>query len=137
MAKTLNILLVDDDIVDVMNIKRIFKQKNFPHSLHVAHNGEEALGLLHTKTIPTPHIILLDLNMPRMDGVEFLRNLRKNPLYKTTYVVVVTTSNEEFDKKRIEPYNVSEYLVKPLTSKTFADEVEMLNNSWQLVNFSD
>lgn len=137
MAKTLDILLVDDDIVDVMNIKRIFKQKNFSHSLHIAHNGEEALDLLHKKTIPPPHIIMLDLNMPRMDGIEFLHNLRKNPLYKKTYVVVLTTSNEEFDRKRTQPYNVSEYLIKPLLSKTFADEVELLNNSWQLVNFPD
>lgn len=137
MIKTLDILLVDDDIVDVMNIKRIFRQKNFPHSLHVAHNGEEALNLLHKKNIPTPHIIMLDLNMPRMDGIEFLHHLRKIPQYEKTYVVVLTTSNEEFDRKRTQPYNVSEYLIKPLISKTFADEVEILNNSWQLVNFPD
>jgi CheY-like chemotaxis protein len=136
MTKALNILLVDDDIVDVMNLKRIFKQKKFIHTLYTAHNGEEALELLYTRAIPIPHVILLDLNMPRIDGVEFLHTIRNHDAYKHIHVVVLTTSEEEEDKKRTQPYNVSAYIIKPLASKTFADEVDLLNNSWQMANFT-
>ena len=137
MTKKLNILLVDDDIVDVMNMKRIFRQKEFSHSLYIAHNGEEALQLMDENTIPMPHVILLDLNMPRMGGIEFLKVIRNNPRYQHIHVVVLTTSDEESYKRLTQQYNIAAYIIKPLLSKAFADEVHILNNSWQMVGFPD
>lgn len=137
MNKTLNILLIDDDIVDIMNMKRAFAKKGLQHPLHIAHNGEEALHMLDSQTIPVPHIILLDLNMPRMGGVEFLEIIRKHPVYKNIHVVVLTTSDEEADKIRAHQHNIAGYVVKPISGKAFSDQVDTLNNSWEIVNFPD
>lgn len=137
MSKALNILLIDDDIVDIMNMRRAFSKKELQHPLYIAHNGEEALHMLDNRIIPIPHVILLDLNMPKMDGVEFLEIIRKHPTYKNIHVVILTTSNEESDKIRTRQHNVSDYLVKPLCGKEFADQVDTLNNSWELSGFPD
>lgn len=133
----LNILLVDDDIVDIMNMKRAFIQKGLQHPLYIAHNGEEALYMMDNQLIPMPHVILLDLNMPRMGGVEFLEIIRKHPTYKNIHVVILTTSSEETDKTRAHQHDVSSYLLKPLCGKEFSEQVDTLNNSWEIVNFPD
>ncbi|MES2559338.1 MAG: response regulator [Bacteroidota bacterium] len=137
MSKALNILLIDDDIVDIMNMKRIFIQKKFQHPLYIAHNGEEALHMLNHQQIPLPHVILLDLNMPKMGGIEFLEIIRKHPVYKNIHVVVLTTSDEEADKIRARQHGISDYILKPLSGSTFSEQVDTLNNSWDVVNFPD
>ena len=100
--KLLNILLVEDDSVDVMNVQRAFKKNNITNPLHIAFNGVEALNMLRgsngrPKLNPKPRIILLDINMPKMNGLEFLRELRNDPELKTTTVLVMTTSNDDQD----------------------------------------
>lgn len=130
----LNILLVDDDEVDVMTVRRAFAKANIANQLFTATNGIEALELLRTDGIPTSRrLVLLDLNMPRMNGIEFLREVRSDPALQSLTVVVLTTSNE--DRDRVEAYqlNVAGYLIKPVTFQSFADVMATLNKYWTLM----
>ena len=132
--KTLHVLLVEDDQVDVMNVQRAFKKNNITNPLFIAGNGLEALELLRGGTIPKKNrIVLLDLNMPKMNGLEFLRELRNDAELATTPVVVLTTSNA--DKDRVEAYqlNVAGYLLKPVTFTSFVEVMATLNKYWTLV----
>lgn len=132
--KVLNILLVEDDEVDVMNIRRAFKKGNITNPLFVAGHGLEALEMLRGGAIPAARrLVLLDLNMPRMNGIEFLRALRADPELSPTPVVVLTTSDAERDK--VEAYNlhVAGYLLKPVTFSSFCDTMVSLNKYWALV----
>ncbi|MEY4544105.1 MAG: hypothetical protein RL685_300 [Pseudomonadota bacterium] len=131
--RELEILLVEDDALDVMNVRRAFKQNKLTNRIHVAQNGLEALEVLRNGSLPTRHLVLLDLNMPKMNGIEFLRELRADPNLQTTSVVVLTTSNE--DRDRIEAYklNVAGYLLKPVTFPSFVDLMAALNKYWTLV----
>jgi CheY-like chemotaxis protein len=132
--RALHILLVDDDEVDVMTVRRAFHKANITNQIYVAGNGLEALALLRDGTVPVQRrLVLLDLNMPRMNGIEFLRELRKDPQLQATTVVVLTTSNE--DRDRVEAYqlNVAGYLLKPVTFHTFAEVMATLNKYWTLM----
>jgi len=135
MEKLIHILLVEDDQVDVMNVKRAFKKSNISNPLHIAGNGLEALEVLRNETLPTPRIILLDLNMPKMGGIEFLRELRADPQLKNLSVFVMTTSNEENDKIEAYNLNVAGYILKPLSMNSFIDAVSTLNSYWKLCEF--
>lgn len=132
--RLLNILLVEDDEVDVMNVRRAFQKNRITNPLFVATNGVDALEQLRDGKIPRDRrIVLLDLNMPQMNGIEFLREIRKDPELKLLPVVVLTTSNDERD--RIEAYNlnVAGYLLKPVTFANFCDVMAALNKYWALV----
>ena len=132
--RALNILLVDDDEVDVMTVKRAFHKANIANPIFVASNGVEALALLRSGGIPPQRrLILLDLNMPRMNGIEFLRELRKDPEFAATTVVVLTTSNEDRDRVEAFQLNVAGYLLKPVTFHTFAEVMATLNKYWTLM----
>jgi CheY-like chemotaxis protein len=132
--RLLNILLVEDDEVDVMNVRRAFQKNKITNPLFVASNGVEALEQLRNGAIPRDRrIILLDLNMPQMNGIELLRELRRDPELNPTPVIVLTTSNDERD--RIEAYNlnVAGYLLKPVTFSNFCEVMAALNKYWALV----
>lgn len=132
----LNVLLVEDDEVDVMNVRRAFQQNHINNPLFVASDGVEALEKLRSGEVPRGRrIVLLDLNMPRMTGIEFLRELRKDPDLASTTVVVLTTSRD--DRDRIEAYdlNVAGYLLKPVTFSNFCEVMVALNKYWSLVEF--
>jgi CheY-like chemotaxis protein len=132
--RPLNILLVEDDDVDVMNVRRAFRQFHILNPLFVASDGVEALSMLRSGAVPTDRrLVLLDLNMPRMNGIELLRELRSDPSLHATPVVVLTTSDDERD--RIEAYNlhVAGYLVKPVTFASFCELMVTLNKYWMLV----
>jgi CheY-like chemotaxis protein len=132
--RALNIMLVDDDEVDIMNVKRAFARANIANPMFVAHNGIEALEALRSgKVPPARRLVLLDINMPRMNGIEFLREVRKDPDLQALCVVVLTTSNE--DRDRIEAYqlNVAGYLVKPVTFVNFVDVMATLNKYWTVM----
>ncbi|MBD2168663.1 response regulator [Calothrix membranacea FACHB-236] len=136
--RVINILLVEDDEVDVMNVKRAFKKVNITNPIYLANNGLEALNMLRgygdqPPAIPTERrLILLDLNMPKMGGIEFLQELRSDPRLKTTPVVVMTTSNQ--DQDRVEAYNlnVAGYILKPVTFSNFVEMMATLNRYWIL-----
>jgi len=134
--RILNILLVDDDDVDVMNVRRAFKKANVTNPIYSAGNGIEALEMLRGDTFPTRRrIVLLDLNMPKMNGIEFLGEVRKDPDLKTLAVVVLTTSNEERDRVQAYELNVAGYLIKPVTFVDFVHVMATLNKYWTLMEF--
>ena len=136
--RVINILLVEDDEVDVMNVKRAFKKYKITNPLYIAGNGIEALEMLRSQNNQSPTIpesrrlILLDLNMPKMNGIEFLNEIRNDDNLKRTPVIVLTTSDE--DKDRIEAYNlnVAGYILKPVTFSNFAEVMITLNKYWTL-----
>jgi CheY-like chemotaxis protein len=131
---SLNILLVEDDDVDVMNVKRAFDKNHITNPLFVAGNGLEALEKLRSGEVPQGRrIVLLDLNMPKMNGIEFLRELRNDPALAPTPVVVLTTSNNDRDKIDAFNLNVAGYLVKPVTFAEFSELMVTLNKYWTLV----
>ena len=132
--KMLNILLVEDDEVDVMNVRRAFQRNRIANPLFVAGDGVAALDMLRSGDVPRERrLILLDLNMPRMTGLEFLRELRREPAFHNTPVVVLTTSNDERDKIDAYDLNVAGYLLKPVTFVNFVEVMAALNKYWALV----
>lgn len=140
--KTVNILLVEDDEVDIMNVQRAFKKNSIQNPLCIARNGLEALGMLkgidgYEKIIPVPQIILLDINMPKMNGIEFLQEVRKDEELKSISVFMMTTSNDDQDKLEAYNLNVSGYVIKPLSFEKFVAAVSILNNYWQLCSRPD
>ena len=130
----MHILLVEDDDVDVMNVQRAFKKNHITNPLHLAGDGVEALRLLRDGTVPPGRrLVLLDLNMPKMNGIEFLRELRADPKLQTASVVVLTTSNEERDRIEAFKLNVAGYLLKPVTFQQFAEVMSTINKYWALM----
>lgn len=132
-SRELHILLVDDDEVDVMTVRRALTKARLTNPIHAASDGEEALALLRGGAVGPRRIVLLDLNMPRMTGIEFLQALRADPALHATAVVVLTTSNEERDKIEAYRLHVAGYLVKPVTFASFVDLMATLNKYWTLV----
>ena len=134
----INILLVEDDEVDGMNVRRAFKKGHITNPLYIAGDGIQALEMLRSNTRQPPifpserRLILLDLNMPKMDGIEFLKELRADPDLKQTPVVVLTTSNEDRDRVNAYDLNVAGYLLKPVTFATFVETMSALNEYWAL-----
>jgi len=126
MRKT--VLLVEDDYLDVENIKRTFKKLNLDPELHVAHNGVDALALLTQdgKKI-IPDIIILDINMPKMNGIEFLKIIKSYYSLKNLKTYILTTSSEQYDKMSAENLGVHGYIIKPLDvkNKFFEDNFEI------------
>lgn len=128
MAKYQTVLLIEDDEVDVLNVKRAFRKKGFTQHLHFAENGVdaaeklEAIGVLE----PYPDLILLDLNMPKMGGFEFLRMREENPRLAEIDVYVMSTSTAEADIELAKELGAKGYVVKPLYTDRFADELEKI-----------
>jgi CheY-like chemotaxis protein len=139
--KTLTILLVDDDKVDIMAVRRSFRELKIANPVVEAHNGIEALDRLrgvngHQK-VPSPCLVLLDLNMPRMGGVEFLDKLRRDELLRSTLVFVMTTSRAEEDLARAYDMNVAGYVLKHRPGQSFLEAISMLEHYWRVIEFPD
>jgi len=127
----LNILLVEDDAVDVMNVQRAFQRAHIRNPLFVASDGEEALELLRRSSIPHGRrLVLLDLNLPRMNGIEFLKELRGDPALRTIPVVVLTTSADDRDKTAAFDLHVAGYLLKPVGLKSFVELMAVVDRYW-------
>jgi len=137
-AQALNILLVEDDEVDVLNVQRAFEKNHITNPLYLAGNGVEALEKLRNGGIPKERrLVLLDLNMPRMNGIEFLRALRNDAALRPTVVVVLTTSNSDRDKIDAYNLNVAGYIVKPVTFAKFCEAMIALDRYWTLVELPE
>ncbi|WP_374823507.1 response regulator [Aerosakkonema sp. BLCC-F183] len=135
--KVTNLLLVDDDDVDVMTVQRALQKNNITNRLYVAANGLEALAMLRDNdkppiVPPMRRLILLDLNMPKMGGIEFLRELRADSELGKIPVIVLTTSNEAKDKVDAYRLNVAGYIVKPVTFSKFVEVMAAVNKYWTL-----
>jgi len=131
------ILLVDDDRVDVMTTKRALKDINVTNPVYTAGNGEEALELLREGENEKPGVILLDLNMPKMNGIEFLRVIKNDDSLKRIPVVVLTTSKEEEDKVESFSLGVAGYMIKPVDYIKFVEVIRAINLYWTLSELTD
>ena len=130
-------LLVEDDDVEIMVLKRSFEQLKIANNIIVAHDGIEALEALRGENdrvkISSPYIILLDLNMPRMNGIEFLKEIRNDPNLSKSVVFVLTTSSDEEDKLKAYESHVAGYIVKSDAGQSFMKAVDMLDRYWRVV----
>ena len=136
---SLTILLVEDDPVDVMSVQRAFEQNQVTNSLYVVGNGEEALAFLRHKgqysdpvAAPSPRLILLDLKMPRMGGLELLNIIKRDPDLRRIPVVVLTSSDEESDIQQSFESGVAGYIRKPVTFEKFAQAIKVFDLYWTL-----
>jgi CheY-like chemotaxis protein len=134
--RRIDILLVEDDEVDIMNVQRTFRKQNVQHRLEVARDGMEALSQLRAAA-NKPHVILLDINMPRMNGLEFLRELRSDPALARIAVFVMSTSSNPSDKSTAFQFNVAGYIVKPLSSEDFNHSLACLVRFWEICEFPE
>ena len=128
------ILLVEDDRVDIMTVQRALRNIDVSNPLHVARSGVEALGMLRgegfSKIEPLPSLILLDLNLPKMGGIEFLQELRADPALMNLEVIVLTSSNEPSDRAAAFKYEVNDYIVKPHSFDEFSHAMSIILAEW-------
>jgi len=115
MDKVINILLVEDDKLDVIDLQRTLAKMNILHKASITRNGEEAIEFLNNVDYADrPDVVLLDINMPKMNGIEFLSNIRRKDEWRDLKVFIVTTSDERIDREAAKKLGVSGYIVKPL-----------------------
>lgn len=136
--KGVSILLVEDNPDDVLMVKRAFSRYNINNRLYVVRDGEEALDFIYRKgeyskdDQPTPGVILLDINMPKMNGIEVLRKLKSDPEKKRIPVVILTTSRREQDKVESYHLGVNSYIIKPVDYGKFVEALTTINLYWSL-----
>ena len=136
-GKEVHILLVEDDEIDVMAIRRALKKTKIANPLHLAKDGVEALEKLRAGTIPSPHVVLMDLNMPRMDGITCLEEIRTDKNLKQTVVFILTTSKDQEDKIKAYNHNVTGYIIKSEVADGFIKTLQMLNYYFNVVELPD
>jgi CheY-like chemotaxis protein len=132
MTSIKSILLVEDDMVDMMSVKRALKDINVTNPLYHVENGVEALEYLRNKENPKPTIILLDLNMPKMGGIEFLSIMKKDDSIRRIPVIILTTSRAEYDKVRSYDLGVAGYMIKPVDYQQFMEVIRAMCMYWTL-----
>ena len=132
MRNSQPILLVEDDKVDVMTVKRALKDLDIKNQLVSTANGEEALEYLNNNSNNKPCIILLDLNMPKMNGIEFLTIVKADEVLKKIPVVVLTTSSQEQDIVESFKLSVAGYIVKSVDYAEFTEAISTINVYWTL-----
>lgn len=132
MKKIQTILLVEDDQVDIMTVKRGFKEFNVMNELVITNNGEEALDYLNATKSDLPCVILLDINMPKMNGHECLESLRKDSLFKHIPVIMLTSSKEQQDVDFSFKHGIAGYILKPVDYQQFLSSIKVLNPFWTL-----
>ena len=132
-SKVVHILLVEDDEVDVRALRWAFNKLKIANPLTVANDGVEALELL--KAMPRPYLIITDINMPRMNGIELLRSIREDEQLRDSIVFVLTTSNDEQDKIDAYNLNVAGYMLKSDMGSSFTRAIGLIDNYWKVVEF--
>jgi CheY-like chemotaxis protein len=125
-----HILLVEDDRIDAMTVMRALRDLGSTNPLHHVTDGEKALTFLVDPASPRPMLILLDLNMPRMNGTEFLAVIKADDLFRAIPVVVLTTSQEDRDRLRAFDLSAAGYMVKPVDYPQFVDVMRTIRNYW-------
>jgi CheY-like chemotaxis protein len=126
------VLLVEDDQVDAMTVKRAFSDLKVTNPLIHKLNGEEALEYLGGEGNPKPCVILLDLNMPKMNGIEFLKIAKADDLLKEIPVVVLTTSKSDEDRVETFGLSVAGYMIKPTDYMKFVETIKVIDLYWTL-----
>jgi DNA-binding response OmpR family regulator len=128
------ILLVEDDPDHELLTIRALKKSNIANDIRVARDGEEALGLLFGVDAIRPQVVLLDLKLPKIDGLEVLRRIRENDASRLLPVVVLTSSDEERDVVRSYQLGVNSYIRKPVNFTDFAEATRQLGMYWLVLN---
>ncbi|WP_448547674.1 response regulator [Thalassotalea fusca] len=131
--KEVSFLLVEDNEVDIMDVQRSFRKAKVANPIHVARDGLEALELLRSGKIPSPYIVLMDLNMPRMDGIECIKEIRNDDALRRSVIFVLTTSAADEDKFKAYDFNIAGYIVKTESGEAFTDAITMLDSYWRVV----
>jgi CheY-like chemotaxis protein len=131
--KSVSILLVEDDDVDAMGIQRAFKKLKLANQIHRAKDGVEALEMLRSQSVIKPYILLLDLNMPRMGGLEMLHELRKDSEITDAVIFVLTTSKDDEDKISAYKEHIAGYIVKSKLDSSFSELLKLLDCYWRLI----
>ncbi|NAZ94453.1 MULTISPECIES: response regulator [Vibrio] len=132
-AKTVSILLVEDDDIDAIGIQRSLKSLNLLNPIHRARDGLEALEVLRNDAVARPFIVLLDLNMPRMNGLEFLSAVRSDTSLSDIVVFVLTTSQLDEEISAAYKKNIAGYIVKSSSNQDYKQLIRFLENYWNLV----
>lgn len=130
------VLYIDDDEVDVMKMQRAFSMLNIASPLVIAENGEAGLEHLHNKGNLSPCLILLDLNMPKMGGLEFLKIIKQDPELRRIPVVILTTSESEQDKLGGYDLGAAGFMLKPGDYKKYVDTIKTIKLYWSLSEIS-
>jgi CheY-like chemotaxis protein len=137
--RTAQLLHVEDDDLCIMGLVRAFKKAKIANPISFAHDGIDALEMLRgtndRERFPRPYLILLDLNMPRMDGVEFLKELRKDADLKKSIVFIMTTSGADEDKVKAYNLGVAGYILKANPANAFLEATALLDAYWRVVEF--
>jgi CheY-like chemotaxis protein len=134
-SRVVTILLVEDDEVDVKALKWAFDKLKVANPLVIARDGVEALEVL--RDLPRPYLIITDINMPRMNGIELLRKIRQSDQFRDSIVFVLTTSNDEQDKIDAYDLNVAGYMLKTDMGTSFSRAISLIDNYWKVVEFPD
>ena len=130
MKNTKPLLLVEDDNVSAMAVIRVFNDLKIPKIVIHLGNGEEAVKYLSDNTLEKPDLILLDLNMPRMNGVEFLKIIKRDSILRSIPVVMFTTSDDKRDIEECFGLNVAGYIVKPVDPELFQEMIRIVVAYW-------
>ena len=137
--RTVHILLVEDDEIDAEAVVRAFRRQRIINPFTIVPDGIEALNVLRGRgghdPLPRPYLILLDINMPRMNGIEFLQELRQDPQLKRSIVFVLTTSDRPEDKMAVYNEQAAGYLVKSRVGQDFLSMIHLLDSYWRVVEF--
>lgn len=131
--KAVSILLVEDDDIDAQGIKRALRQLKVANPLYRARDGIEGLEMMRKDLIDQPYLVLLDLNMPRMGGLEMLKALREDSKLTQSVVFVLTTSKDDEDKIAAYKEHIAGYILKSTLDTGFNDLVKLLDHYWRLV----
>jgi CheY-like chemotaxis protein len=131
--KEVKLLIVDDDDIDAIALERALRKLQLLNTAYRARDGQEALEMLRSGTIPPPYIILLDLNMPRMNGLEFLQALRADPMLTHAVVFILTTSKSDEDLVAAYRKHVAGYVFKQHMDRDFLEVVSLIEHYWRLV----
>ncbi|MFC4633534.1 response regulator [Dokdonia ponticola] len=131
MSNLLNVLLIEDDTIEVMKLNRTITTLDLKHTIVEARDGEQALDILKGKSL-LPDIILLDLNMPKINGIEFLKIVKSDPHLKYIPTIVLTTSNNERDLLECYKIGIAGYILKPLKYEDYVSKVEKLLAYWSI-----
>ena len=130
------ILLVEDNPVDIDLTIRAFKTSNLTNPIQIARDGEEALTYIKKwdsgETIPV--VILLDLKLPKVDGLDVLKTIKSHPKYKTIPIVILTSSSENSDIDKAYKFGVNSYIVKPVNFDNFLNVAKQIELYWTVLN---
>jgi len=139
-----NILMAEDNEHDIIAARRAWKKNKIANPLHIVNDGEACLDYLHQRgafsepgSAPPPGILLLDLNMPKMDGLTVLQRIRADKMLRRLPIIVLTTSQLEEDRAKSYELGANAYIKKPIGFESFSDAVKIINHFWELAELPE